>query len=63
MMHNPNSNKHKAQHCGYKTRITRQQVKATLDFFDITGIASERINKIIEKKQQKIKYTQLKINF
>jgi hypothetical protein len=33
MSWNPNSNKHKAQHGGYKQKPTRQQVKALLDLY------------------------------
>ncbi len=34
MKHHPNSNKHKAMHGGYKSRPTRKEVQATLNFFD-----------------------------
>lgn len=34
MKHHPNSNKHKAMHGGYRTKPTKAQVLATLNFFD-----------------------------
>lgn len=34
MKHHPNSKKHKAMHGGYRTKPSRTQVQATLNFFD-----------------------------
>lgn len=34
MNYNPNSKKHKAMHGGYRTKPTKAQVQATLNFFD-----------------------------
>ncbi len=34
MKHHPNSNKHKAMHGGYRTKPSKAQVQATLNFFD-----------------------------
>ena len=35
---NPNSNKHKAKHGGYKGKPSKSQVKATINFFDTSGL-------------------------
>ena len=40
MSYNPNSKKHKANHCGYRTKPTRTQVQATLNFFDTSDFAN-----------------------
>lgn len=37
----PNSNKHKAQHCGYKGRPTKSQVKGLLDLYSACSIVKE----------------------
>lgn len=36
MNYNPNSKKHKAMHGGYRSKPTKAQVQATLNFFDIS---------------------------
>jgi hypothetical protein len=53
MSWNPNSAKHKANHGGYRTKPTQEQVKATLSFY--SGITP------IEKQPPKKDNQQLKL--
>ena len=57
MSWNPNSNKHKAQHGGYKQKPTRQQVKALLDLY--AGV--QVVNRT--KPTKKIEGNQLSFDF
>lgn len=66
MSWNPNSKKHKANHCGYKRQPSRKEVKAAMDFFDISDIVKDlgEINLVIasSKKVTPKIGTQLKLD-
>jgi hypothetical protein len=57
MSYNPNSKKHKANHCGYKNKPTKTEVKALLSLYANT-LAIDK--PIVTKKEIG---TQMKINF
>jgi hypothetical protein len=37
----PNSNKHKAQHCGYKDRPTKESINALLSLYSACSVVKE----------------------
>lgn len=43
MNYNPNSNKHKATHCGYKRKPSKKQVQTALSFFDTRDIVKVKV--------------------
>jgi|688.fasta_scaffold1548714_1 hypothetical protein len=46
---NPNSKKHKAQHCGYKVKPTKQNVNSLLNLYSACSVIYEQgkeLNKI-----------------
>lgn len=59
MVWNPNSNEHKAKHGGYKGKPTKAQVKATLSFFDTSGLFKDmdfgKVN-LIDKNAYEFRY-------
>ena len=55
---NPNSAKHKAQHCGYKDKPTKQSVNALLGLYSACQVDKKEI--IIVDKKESTK--QLKLN-
>lgn len=57
MSWNPNSNKHKAQHGGYKQRPSKQQVNAVLDLY--AGV--QMVNRT--KPTKKVEGNQLNFDF
>ena len=57
---NPNSNKHKAQHGGYKQRPSRGSVNALLGLYASCQAVAKEMPKPIVKKEVEV---QLKINF
>jgi hypothetical protein len=60
MSYNPNSKKHKANHCGYKNKPTKTEVKALLSLYANTLAIDKPIKTIVTKKEIG---TQMKINF
>jgi hypothetical protein len=47
MNYNPNSKKHKAMHGGYRTKPTKSQVQATLNFFDTSDVDFSKMVAIV----------------
>jgi hypothetical protein len=47
MSWNPNSSKHKATHGGYRKKVTKEQAKATFDFFDLRGLDATEFHLIL----------------
>jgi hypothetical protein len=56
----PNSNKHKANHCGYKQRPSKASVNALLGLYASCQVVAKEMPKPIVKKEVGV---QLKINF
>ena len=62
MSWNPNSNKHKAMHGGYKGKPTKSQVKAALNFFDTSDIDFSNMTTIVATSGENKPGTQLKMD-
>jgi hypothetical protein len=56
---NPNSTKHKAQHCGYKGKPTKQSVNALLSLYSACAVVKQTPNPVSKKEIGK----QLKFDF
>lgn len=66
MTWNPNSEKHKAMHGGYKGRPTKSAVLGLLSFYSGISASSKMLNQredIFEKTTVKKECVQLKFNF
>ena len=66
MTWNPNSEKHKAMHGGYKGRATKSAVLGLLSFYSGISASSKMLNQredIFEKTTVKKECVQLKFNF
>lgn len=48
----PNSAKHKAQHCGYKGRPTKQSVNSLLNLYSACSVIYEQGKKLDEVKNK-----------
>ncbi len=62
MSWNPNSNKHKAMHGGYKGKPTKSQVKTTINFFDTSDIDFSNMTTIVATSGENKPGTQLKMD-
>jgi hypothetical protein len=56
---NPNSTKHKAQHCGYKAKPTKQNVNSLLNLYSACSMVKDKPTPANKKESNK----QLKFNF
>lgn len=59
MSWNPNSAKHKAQHGGYRQKLTQTQVRANLDFW--AGMSDKTV--VVDLTKGTGQGKQLKMNF